>query len=290
MLDAFPAEQPVFRLDASHRSPGDGTTEETLPTEADNSGLFKIGYSSFNEMIIYGEIQDDALVLAPEGVDGSGTWNYDSAEIVFGHYDVRDAEGSSILQGSGHEDMQRGDEPDYGLRITAIGDAAGGILRTSTWVGWSIDTDFETQTAFEVTATGWRFLTIIPLDGIQNADEGDVFLPVPGSEEIQYIPFIISLNDADDITRETQQVWSIQPNVTGQWWNTPAQWETVAMAGIDATRVSAEDDVEAQTLCARHRLAEPGHGPCLGVVHARRLRAGHGGAVQRARPESPDRR
>ena len=93
----FPADQPVFYLDASHRSPGDGTTEATLPTEADNSGLFKLGYTTLNELFIYGEVTDDQVTFAPESETGGGTWNYDSAEIVFGHYDVRTVEGGSIL-------------------------------------------------------------------------------------------------------------------------------------------------------------------------------------------------
>ncbi len=239
----FPAAQPVFHLDAGHRSPGDGTTEATLPTEADNSGLFKLGYTSLNELFIYGEITDDQVTFAPESETGAGTWNYDSAEIVFGHYDVRTTEGGSILLGSPHQDMLRGAEPDYGIRITAFQNASGEIARTSTWVGWSIDTDFVSATAVEKTATGWRFLTLLPLDQIQNTTEGDVFMPVPGATELQMIPFIISINDADGATRETQQVWSIKPNLTNQWWNTPAMWETVAMAGLDVA--TATEDVDA---------------------------------------------
>ncbi|WP_095510797.1 T9SS type A sorting domain-containing protein [Rubrivirga marina] len=239
--EAFGDSHPVFYLDSSHRSPGDGSSAATLPDDSDSSGEFKIGYSSLNEMFIYGEITDDQVTWAPQAETGANTWNYDSAEIVFGHYDVRNTVGGGIFEGSPHQDMMRGDEPDYGMRLTAFGDGAGGIDRTSTWVGWSIDFDIPGSTAVEETDTGWRFLTLLPLDQIQNTDEGDVFLPVPATDEIQYLPFIISINDADGGTRESQIVWSIKPNVTGQWWNTPAMWETVAMAGLDASSVAVED-------------------------------------------------
>ena len=69
-------------------------------------------------------------------------------------------------------------------------------------------------------------------------------MSVPGSTELQMIPFILSLNDADGATRETQQVWSIKPNVTNQWWNTPAMWETVAVAGLDVTTATEDVDVQ----------------------------------------------
>lgn len=260
----FPADQPVFMLDASHRSPGDGTTEATLPTEADNSGWFKLGYTDLNELFIYGEITDDQVTFATDtGVaSGGGTWNYDSAEIVFGHYDVRDTDGGGVLVGSPHgaNGMSRGEEPDYGIRITGLNNEAGNLARSSTWVGWSLDVDFENATAVEKTATGWKFLTLLPLDQIQNTEEGDVFMEVPGSDEVQFIPFIISINDADGGTRQTQQVWSIKPNVTGQWWNTPAQWETVALAGRDAVVTAAEDGSERDGFSLAQSTPNPAFG------------------------------
>ncbi len=243
----FPADQPVFHLDSSHRSPGDGTQVSTLPTDADNSGAFKLGYSNLGELFIYGEITDDQVTFAGEGQTGADTYNYDSAEIVFGHYDVRDTDGGGILAGSPHgkDGMQRGAEPDYGLRITALQDASGNIARTSTWIGWSIDQDQTESTVVERTATGWKFLSLIDLQTIQNDAEGDVYMEVPATDEIQYIPLIISLNDADGGTRQTQIVWSIKPNVTSTWWNSPLEWETVAIAGRAASEgVAVEDGAE----------------------------------------------
>jgi hypothetical protein len=237
----FPDDQPIFYLDSSHRSPGDGTSEATMPDDEDNKAWFKLGYTNLNELFIYGEVTDDVVTFAATTQTGADTWNYDSAEIVFGNYDIRNTEGGGPLVGSPHQDMERGEEPDYGIRIAGLQD--GGILsERSTWVGWSLDVDFEGASAVEVTDTGWKFLTLLPLDLIQA--EGDEFMPVPASDELQLIPFIIALSDADGGTRETQIVWSIKPNVTTQWWNTPAQWETVAIAGLDYVASATEDQPE----------------------------------------------
>ncbi len=242
---SFPEDQPVFVLDSSHRSPGDGTSQTTLPDDSDSSGRFKIGYTSSDELVVYGEITDDEVTFAPESETGSGTWNYDSAELVFGHYDVRLTDGGGLLVGSPHQDMERGAEPDYGLRMTALQDANGDIARGSNWIGWSLDTDFENSIVVEKTDTGWKFLAFFALNTIQapgaDGEEADAYMDVPAADEIQFIPLILSINDADGGTRETQIVWSIKPNVTGQWWNTPAMWETVAIAGRDVVGTAVED-------------------------------------------------
>lgn len=241
----FDADHPVFGLNSDRRSPGDGTTTETLPEDSDSSGEFKIGYYNGGgaaELYIFGEITDDQFTIAGEGTGGADTWNFDSAEAVFGHYDVRTVAGGGILVGSPHQNMERGDEPDYGLRFAAHQDATGNQVRTSTWIGWSLNVEQPDATVVQQTDTGWRFLTIVDMSQIQNGDEGDVFLPFPASDEIQFIPFVLSINDADGATRETQIIWSTKPNVTNQWWNTPAMWETVAIAGSDVTGGTAAED------------------------------------------------
>ena len=240
---SFPDDHPVFILDSNHRSPGDGTTVATLPEDNDNSGRFKFGYSSLNELYIYGEITDDVVAFGPEGETGGNTYQWDSAEFSFGHYDVRTVDGGGIFVGSPHQDMERGAEPDYGMRISGFQNAGGDVVSTSAWVGFSTDSDFgPASTIVEKTDTGWKFLSVYTLDAIQA--DGDNFLALPGDDEMQFIPFIIALNDADATgTRETQIVWSIKPTVTTQWWNTPAQWETVALAGRDAVYVSNEEEI-----------------------------------------------
>src|SRR5690606_41990507 len=124
--------------------------------------------------------------------------------------------------------MQRGEEPDYGIRIPALQEPSGDIGRTSTWVGWSIDVDFESATAVEKTDTGWRFLTLLPMDQIQNTEQGDVLLQVPASDELQLLPLTISLNDADGATRQTQLPWAIHPTVPTHSAHTPAPRAPVA--------------------------------------------------------------
>ena len=88
-------------------------------------------------------------------------------------------------------------------------------------------------------------------------------MAAPARDEIKFIPFIISLNDADGGTRETQIVWSIKPNVTSQWWNTPAQWETVAIAGLDVTGTATEDPTvpDAAGFALAQSVPNPAAGP-----------------------------
>ena len=48
---------------------------------------------------------------------------------------------------------------------------------------------------------------------------------------ITTIPFQLAINDNDD-TRDAQLAWSSKS--TSAWWNTPSQWEVVALVGADA--------------------------------------------------------
>ena len=101
VVDGFPADQPVFRVNEAHRSPGDGTAVAALPTDADNSAMIKIGFSALGELVAYGEITDDALVFGPASITGMTTYGFDSAEFGLSpSYDVRDVPGGDILIGS----------------------------------------------------------------------------------------------------------------------------------------------------------------------------------------------
>ena len=229
---SFPADQPVFVVDSDHRTVVEGTV---TPTDEDVSARVKIGYTTAEEWFVYAEIMDDDVRLAQESTSGGETYLFDSMELAFGHYDVRNTEdGGDLLIGSPHQDMQRGDEPDYQIRITGRVDGNDDIVGSSTNIGFSIDEDFENATVVDRMDGGWKFLSLIPMDQIQNAADGDVLLPAPDRGEIQFIPFTISINDADATgQRESQIILSVKPNVTNQWWNTPAQWEVVAIAGRD---------------------------------------------------------
>ena len=66
---------------------------------------------------------------------------------------------------------------------------------------------------------------------------------MPTGDEISYFPFNFVLNDGDGGNRDNQIQWSTKANADGQWWNTPAQWPAVALAGRtmeaeDTTRVN----------------------------------------------------
>lgn len=237
--DPYAENHPVFVFDSSHSTRTEGAT---TPTDEDNSALIKIGYTDLEEWFVYGEVTDDIVVFAPEFTGGGDTYLYDSIELEIGHYDVRDA-GGDALTGSPHTSMNRGEEPDYQIRIAGLANTNGDIVGAGTWIGFSLNENFPNASIVERTATGWRFLSLIPMDAIQNTAEGDVLLSVPASDELQLIPFSMSLNDADATgQRENQIVYSVKPNVTNQWYQTPAQWEVVAIAGNGVQGTTAVED------------------------------------------------
>ena len=120
------------------------------------------------------------------------------------------------------------------------------VGQASTWIGYSLNAE-RGKTVVEKTATGWRFLTLVSLRENQGTSAAGVLddpFVVPGDTEVRLIPFIISVNDADvpavGFARQTQIVSSIKPNVTDQWYHTPIQWQTTAMAGRNAAVVANE--------------------------------------------------
>ena len=253
--DGFPDDHPVFDFDSDHwtvnpaLAPVDGNE--------DISAEIKIGYTDLEEWFIYGEVSDDEATFAGEGVEGGNTWMFDSFEFAFGHYDVRSTEGAGLLVGSPHTDMQRGDEPDYQVRVAGRVDAAGTITAPSTFVGFSEAGEFENSTIVERTDNGWRFLTLLPVDQIQSTADGDALLSVPEDDEIQFIPFTMAFNDADGGMRDSQVIFSVRPNVTDQWWNTPAQWEVIAVAGRNVMATSAEDGAERDGFALAQSIPNP---------------------------------
>jgi hypothetical protein len=244
--EGFPNVEP-FRLNSSHQSQGDGSLP---PDDADLSGVFYTGFSNLNEFFVYAEVTDDFIQLGSV-VSGADAWQWDSIEMGWGNYDVRDA-GGSVLTSTPHQNFERGPFADYQFRIAAFDDEnTGEIIGTSAFVAGSINADvqgggvaYDTLADGSGNVIGWKVLALFPLDAIQSTADGDVVLDPPTGTEVRLIPFNIALNDDDGSGREHQTLWSVKSNADGQWWNTPNQWPAVAMSGrATQTAVEGEDDV-----------------------------------------------
>lgn len=242
--DGFPDISEPFILNQAHSSLGD---TQTLPDDdADNSAMFYMGYSQNNELWVYSEVTDDIIQFGPPGTSGGDAWQFDAVEIGWGNYNVIEA-GGTIIGGSPHMEMKRGEFADYIFRMAAWADNSGTITGTSTFIGSSIDAEKGSTVAEYMTdaggnRTGYKMLSVIPLDEIQAS--GDMVLPPPIDLDLRLLPMTLTVNDADGSGREHQYTWSIKNNVTGQWWNTPAQWATVAMAARQTISVSSEEDAD----------------------------------------------
>ncbi len=234
-----------FVMDAAHST----LTELAPPSDdADNSVKAWLGYTDLNELYIYAEVRDDSTEYAGAAIAAGDAWQYDSIEFGWGNYDISDVSGS-LLDGSPHVNMERGDFADYQFRVSGPFQAYCSVVGQTTVTGGSGENPAGSGAVFEPlmdggNIVGWKFLAVMPLDAIQNPDEGDVVYPLPGPSEMRLMPFTISSNDADGLTRETQITWSLRGNVTSQWYNTPNQWPVVAMIGRDlATSIDGTDDV-----------------------------------------------
>lgn len=251
----FPENTIPFIMDDTQWQTGENLA---LPESNDDLSVkLWMGYTDLNELWIYAEVTDDVIELAGENLFPGEAWQFDSIEIGWGNYDVRDV-GGSILTGSSHTEMERGDFADYQFRMSAHANTAGEVVLTHAYVGWSIEDDaqgggasYELLTDDAGNTIGYKMLALFPLDQIQRLDNGadtppDAILDPPGADDIRVIPMIIAMNDADGTTRESQVVSSLKNNVTNNWWNTPAQWQSIAMAGrnqaIFASGVSNEED------------------------------------------------
>lgn len=235
--EGFPAGAVPFGLNSSHSKAGDGP----LPSDdADASADIWVGFNrEFQEIYVYAEVKDDFLARHPgtAACNGCETWGYDSMEFGWGSYDVRDVDGGSILGGSPHQDYGRGDESDHQIRIAWL--ATG---ESSTFVSSITGADGEGEitgsgTVFEETADGYRFLSLMPWNSFVFPSTGDAPFVPPAAADVKLIPFNIALNDGDgdgQNPRDVQMIWSTKANAGGGWWNTPAQWLTVAVAGSAA--------------------------------------------------------
>ena len=210
---------------------------------SDFSAEVILGYTAENELYIYGEVHDDSVFFGASTATGGDTWQWDSFEMGWGNYDVRNIEGGGIIVGSPHLEFVRESEPDYQFRMTALlgdgGELIGNLhaaalpgvfnpdLNKDNIPGSAIVVEYLEDGAGN--RAGWKFLALIPLNGIQYEGTNDVVLQPPGANELRLIPFNVVFNDNDGSGRETQVGWS--QRMSGGWWNTPAQWTTVALAG-----------------------------------------------------------
>ncbi|NND71945.1 MAG: T9SS type A sorting domain-containing protein, partial [Rhodothermales bacterium] len=249
--EGFPAVEP-FRINASHQSQGDAALP---PDDSDLSAEVWTGFSNLNEFFVYAEVTDDFIQLGSV-VSGADAWQWDSIEMGWSNYDVRDA-GGSILTSTPHQNFERGTYADYQFRIAAFDDEnTGEIIGTSAFVAGSINADVQGGgVAYDVlddgsgkagAVIGWKVLALFPLNAIQSTADGDVVLAPPTGTETRLIAFNIALNDDDGSGREHQTQWSIKNNADGQWWNTPNQWPATAMSGR-ATQTSVDDAVDVPT-------------------------------------------
>ncbi len=212
------------------------------PDDDDLSGSFWLGYTRLNELWIYAEVKDEEVVLPSTGV--ADPWNYDTIEIGWANYDVRD-DGGDVIFGTPHHDMQRGAHADYHFRIGGRDGGASAFAEVVTpsvgEVGGAVYSPWMDANGAQV---GYKILAFMPLDAIQLANTGDALVDPPKSgEDPRIMAAVIALNDRDAGFRQSQIHSSLKYNANGQWWNTPAQWETVAMSPRDQHPIATESEL-----------------------------------------------
>ena len=202
------------------------------------------------EVWIYAEVTDDILDFAPAADGPEGAWQFDSIELGWGNYDVRDA-GGSILGGSPHSDMMRGAFPDYQFRLSPHGSANDATGKTNVAAeGGPGDKPNVGGAAYEMDTDGYGYNMLAYFPTPQVKYTGDADAAFPGENDApRFMPFTITLNDADggggQPPRVHQITWSLNPTVDNTWWNTPSQWQTVTMIhSSQYVPVSSEDEPE----------------------------------------------
>ena len=223
----FPSGAMPFVVDDMHSQLSEnGVTLPSSNTDLSASVWMAVSEANDGELYIYAEVTDNMLKFAPSSESPAGAWQYDSIEFGWGNYDVRDA-GGSVLGGSPHNDMERGEYPDYQLRLSAHGAATSANARTFVYRGEDkIDPG---DAAYASMTGGYKILALFPFPAMRAS--GDAIPAFPGLDEVRFFPLTITLNDRDGSNREHQITWSLNPSVDNNWWNTPSQWQTVAMVG-----------------------------------------------------------
>lgn len=238
----FPADYKPFEINTSNLRV-EGSAGET---NEDISAKFWIGFETFTGgdlMVFYAEIMDDIIVPTPEASGAGGGWNFDSWEGGIGTYVP-----ASLITGSDHQSFESGDEPDYQLRAGFMSGRAPYIMA---WDGDSGTPGYNQEVGNSATIgdsslTGmYRLLTVMSTIEFSGVNTGAKDFDFPTGTGVTTIPLQLAINDNDGTARDAQYAWSSKS--TSQWWNTPSDWEVVALVGADATySVSNEEDVVEQ--------------------------------------------
>ena len=219
--------------------------------ENDLHGKFWVGYETItgsDYLMIYAEIKDDVLVQgewdAANGVPNSGgAWNFDSWEGNYSTYAITDpiAGSTNGQMGAGTSDYQ------FRVGVTDNADKSGFVPYAHAYnIGAVNGLVPNSITAAEVTDGMYRTLSLISTIELSNLESTNAHIEFPGADEVSAIPFQLSINDADQVgcggCRETQNVWSNRVS-DGNFWQTPSQWEIVALVGSNMVEaVSNEYD------------------------------------------------
>lgn len=222
--------------------------------DADISAKFWVGVENFTGadlMVFYAEIMDDIVVPAANAADGGGGWNFDSWEGGIGAYSPE-----NFVIGSDHENFESGEEPDYQLRAGFMDDAPPYIHAWDGGTGNFNQLVPNSATIGDSTQAGmYRLLTVmstIEFSGL-NPDAKDFEFPT--GTEFTTIPFQLAINDNDGNGRDVQIAWSSKS--TSQWWNTPSNWEIVAIVGADGAFTSTENFEQPVTFELKQNFPNP---------------------------------
>ncbi len=224
IIDFFPDNYTPFEINTQSK------LIEGVPADSDEdiSGKFWVGYdasTSENYLLIYSEITDQMLVSTPSSAGIGGGWNYDSWEGAIGAYEPQ-----SIFNGSDHDFFESGLEPDYLFRAGTMADAPPYIY---VWDGGSGSINQSAPNSISIVddskSDRYRVLTILSTNALGDINTNARDFNFPINTDFTIVPFVLTLNDNDGGDRESQYVWGSR--VTNNWWNTPKEWEVIALIG-----------------------------------------------------------
>jgi hypothetical protein len=160
---------------------------------------------------------------------------------------VRDVPGGTILGGSPHENFERGAAADYQFRFARLAQANPSTGSTASAFVSPITGASPINQEIPASKTvyadlmdggnvvGYKMMTAFSLGSIVLGGTGDAITSLPPVDGIKMMALNFAMNDGDESGgRDLQIQWSIKPNASGSWWNSPNQWMTAVMAGIDA--------------------------------------------------------